>query len=162
MEALMRLPIHDCRAICGIGSNIAMEARPQTPIGENWTSAIGWRRSRFPRFTSAGWYDTYLHGSIAGYLALREHAGSAFARDNQYLLAGPWVHIPWGDRVGEQSLGDAANLDTDRMLLRWFNHWLKDSAEFATEPQDPLLCSWGQSLVHGRDVAGLNVGALSA
>lgn len=88
-----------------------------------------------PALHISGWFDTYLEGSIAGYLALRNHAGSAFAREHQYLLAGPWVHIPWGDRVGDQNLGQEANLDTDAVLLRWFNHWLKDSGEFANEPR---------------------------
>ncbi len=88
---------------------------------------------RIPALHIAGWFDTYLEGSIAGYLGLRANAGSKFARDNQYLIAGPWVHIPWGDRVGDENLGEAANLDTDEILLRWFNHWLKDSAEFKDE-----------------------------
>jgi len=66
---------------------------------------------------------------------LRQHAGSEFACNNQYLIAGPWVHIPWGDRVGDADLGSAANLNTDEILLRWFNHWLKDSSEFSTEPR---------------------------
>ena len=88
-----------------------------------------------PALHISGCYDTYLEGSIAGYVALREGAGTAFARDNQYLLAGPWVHIPWGDRVGDANLGVAANFDTDALLLQWFNHWLKDSGEFANEPQ---------------------------
>lgn len=88
-----------------------------------------------PALHIAGWYDTYLEGSIAGYLALRNNAGSHFARENQYLLAGPWVHIPWGDRVGDVSLGEAANLNTDDVLLRWLDHWLKDSAGFKSEPR---------------------------
>jgi hypothetical protein len=70
-----------------------------------------------PALHIAGWFDTYLEGSIAGYLALRKHAGSEFARRNQYLIAGPWVHIPWGDRVGDAQLGEAANLNTDALLL---------------------------------------------
>ena len=41
------------------------------------------------------------------------------------------MHIPWGDRAGDASLGDAANLNTDEILLRWFNQWLKDAAEFS-------------------------------
>ena len=88
-----------------------------------------------PALHIAGWFDTYLEGSIAGYLALRSGAGTQFARTNQYLIAGPWVHIPWGDRVGEVNLGDAANLDTDAILLRWFNHWLKDEPDFNDEPR---------------------------
>jgi uncharacterized protein len=33
------------------------------------------------------------------------------------------------------NLGDAANLETDTILLRWFHHWLKDSGDFAGEPR---------------------------
>jgi hypothetical protein len=65
---------------------------------------------------------------VAGFLALAAHA------KNQYLVAGPWVHIPWGDLIGEQNLGPGALLDTDSLLLRWFNHWLKQSGEFDQEP----------------------------
>jgi hypothetical protein len=106
--------------------------------GEYWTSMdVSTRldRIRIPALHIAGYFDTYLEGSIAGYLALRSHAGSEFARENQYLIAGPWVHIPWGDRVGDANLGEAANLNTDEILLRWFDHWLKDSSSFDHEPR---------------------------
>lgn len=106
--------------------------------GEYWSAQdIGTRidRIQIPALHIAGWYDTYLEGSIAGYLALRNGAGSEFARANQYLIAGPWVHIPWGDRVGEANLGDAANLDTDTILLRWFDRWLKQTGDFEKEPR---------------------------
>ena len=104
--------------------------------GEYWTSQdISSRIDRIliPALHIAGWFDTYLEGSIAGYLALRKGAGSELARENQYLIAGPWIHIPWGDRVGDTSLGDTAILKTDDILLRWFNHWLKDTGDFAIE-----------------------------
>ena len=88
-----------------------------------------------PALHISGWYDAYLEGTISGYFALRNLGGSAFARDHQYLVAGPWVHIPWGDRIGDKYLGPAANVDTDGLLMRWFNHWLKGSGEFADEPR---------------------------
>jgi putative CocE/NonD family hydrolase len=94
-----------------------------------------YERVRIPALHIAGWFDTYLEGSISGYVALRQRAGSEFARENQYLIAGPWVHIPWGDRAGDENFGEAANLNTDEILLRWFNHWLKDSREFDPEPR---------------------------
>jgi putative CocE/NonD family hydrolase len=106
--------------------------------GEFWSAMdVSTRLGKItvPALHISGWFDTYLEGSIAGYLALRKHAGTEFARENQYLLAGPWVHIPWGDKVGEVHLGEAANLNTDAQLLRWFNHWLQDSGEFAEEPR---------------------------
>jgi len=88
-----------------------------------------------PALHIAGWFDTYLEGSIAGYVALRKHAGSELARQSQYLVAGPWVHIPWGDRAGDAQFGEAANLNTDALLLKWFDHWLKDAETFIDEPR---------------------------
>jgi len=88
-----------------------------------------------PALHVSGWYDTYLKGTIDGFRAMTAQAGSALARANQYLLAGPWVHIPWGARIGAKDFGSAAELDTDAVLLRWFNHWLKGTGEFASEPK---------------------------
>jgi putative CocE/NonD family hydrolase len=88
-----------------------------------------------PALHLSGWHDTYLKGSIDGFVALSHHAGSDLARRNQYLVAGPWVHFPWGDRAGAADFGEEALLDTDSLLLRWFNHWLRDSGEFAQEPR---------------------------
>ena len=91
-------------------------------------------RIAVPALHISGWYDTYLAASIDGYRLLRKRAAKEWAREHQYLLAGPWVHIPWGDRAGDQSFGSGANFDTDAYLLRWFNHWLRDSEEFKDEP----------------------------
>jgi len=92
-------------------------------------------RINVPALHISGWFDLYLKGTIDGFQALREKAASAHARDHQYLIAGPWGHIPWGDQIGEVNFGPEALLDTDSILLRWFNHWLKDSGEFAHEPR---------------------------
>jgi putative CocE/NonD family hydrolase len=86
-------------------------------------------RINLPALHISGWFDTYLSGSVAGFLALSAHA------EHQYLVAGPWIHIPWSELIGEQNLGPEALLDTDSLLLRWFNHWLKDSRDFAQEPR---------------------------
>ena len=88
-----------------------------------------------PALHVSGWYDTYLKGSYKGFVRLCAEAGSQHAREHQYLLAGPWVHIPWGEQIGDRDFGSEALFDTDQLLLRWFNHWLKDSGEFADEPR---------------------------
>jgi putative CocE/NonD family hydrolase len=93
------------------------------------------KRIAIPALHVSGWFDTYLNGSVNGFLALTKSAASEFARKNQYLIAGPWIHIPWGDFIGGQSLGGEALVDTDVILLRWFNHWLKDSGEFDEQPR---------------------------
>ena len=89
---------------------------------------------RVPALHVWGWFDTYLHGSELLYRALCEGADPA-VRGSQYLIAGPWTHIPWGRHAGEADHGPAAELDTDAILLRWFNHWLKGSGDFAAEPR---------------------------
>lgn len=106
--------------------------------GEYWTAldvSQSFERIAVPALHLSGWYDTYLKGSIDGFLALSTSAATAFARAHQYLVAGPWQHIPWGDRSGATDFGAEALLDTDTILLRWFNHWLKDSGEFSNEPR---------------------------
>ncbi|MBV9623107.1 MAG: CocE/NonD family hydrolase, partial [Acidobacteria bacterium] len=69
--------------------------------GDYWSSLDVSRsldRISVPALHISGWYDTYLKGSIDGYLALSQRAANLLARENQYLVAGPWLHIPWGDR----------------------------------------------------------------
>ncbi len=109
-----------------------------TEPGEFWSDldvSTSLDRIAIPALHVSGWYDLYLQGSYEGFLALAEQAATSFARDNQYLVAGPWQHIPWGARIGEGNLGPDAALDTDALLMRWFNHWLKDSGEFSSEPR---------------------------
>lgn len=109
-----------------------------TEPSEYWSSldvSTSLDKISVPTLHVSGWYDTYLEGSYAGFLTLAENAATQFARDHQYLLAGPWQHIPWGQRIGDTNLGPDAALDTDAILLRWFNHWLKDSGEFEHEPR---------------------------
>jgi uncharacterized protein len=109
-----------------------------TEAGEYWSAldvSTSLQQINIPALHVSGWYDTYLQGSYDGFLALSEHAATVEARENQYLLAGPWLHIPWGARIDESDFGTSARLDTDALLLRWFNHWLKDSGEFAGEPR---------------------------
>ena len=133
------LPFRDHPALHGAGV-------PQYVLGwfdhpepsEYWTSLdISQKLAniQIPALHISGWYDTYLSGTIDGFLSLCKSAGSQLARNQQYLVAGPWNHILWGDRIGSSGFGAEALLDTDALLLRWFNHWLKDSGEFSQEPR---------------------------
>ncbi len=71
-----------------------------------------------PMFHLSGWYDLYLRGSVDGYRAMAaRHAG-------QFLLASPWVHLPWGNLTGGADFGPAAVPAVDEMMAAWFHHWL--------------------------------------
>jgi uncharacterized protein len=129
------LPVRGHPALHGEGlPSYVLDWLDHDAPGEYWAALDVSRRLDkilIPALHISGWYDMFLRGSIDGFLALRKSAGSEFAREHQYLLAGPWVHIPWGDRVGTADFGSEALVDTDTILLRWFDHWLKDSGAFA-------------------------------
>jgi uncharacterized protein len=129
------LPIREHPALHGEGlPSYVLDWLDHDAPGEYWSALdVSKRLDKIlvPALHVSGWYDVFLRGSIDGFLALRKSAGSEFARQHQYLLAGPWVHIPWGDRIGATDFGREALVDTDTILLRWFDHWLKDSGAFA-------------------------------
>jgi putative CocE/NonD family hydrolase len=133
------LPIRAHPALHGAGlPQYVLDWLDHDQPGEYWSSLdVSQRldRIRIPALHISGWYDMFLRGSVDGFLMLRKSAGSDFAREHQYLIAGPWVHIPWGDRIGTANFGPEALLDTDAILLRWFDHWLKDSRAFTGEPR---------------------------
>ncbi len=144
-RAWQNLPAQLLETPYGAHPAIQSEGLPQYVIdwfqhdqpGEYWGKldiSTKMNRVRVPALHLSGWYDTYLAGSIAGFEAACAECAPE-VREQQYLVAGPWVHIPWGDRIGPTYLGPEANLDTDSLLLRWFNHWLKDTGEFTVEPR---------------------------
>jgi uncharacterized protein len=133
------LPFRDHRALHSEGApQYVLDWFDHHEPGEYWTSldvSQSFERITVPALHISGWFDTFLKGSIDGFVSLSRSAGTEFAREHQYLVAGPWQHIPWGDRIGAADFGPEALLDTDVILLGWFNHWLKDSGEFNNEPR---------------------------
>ncbi|OKH37178.1 S15 family X-Pro dipeptidyl-peptidase [[Phormidium ambiguum] IAM M-71] len=67
-----------------------------------------------------GWFDTFLRGTVNLYkeMASRSHF-------LQYLLIGPWAHLPWGRKVGSIDYGLAAANPIDELQIRWFDRFLK-------------------------------------
>lgn len=122
----LHAPYGECPLIAGY---VVDWIRHNSP-GEYWASqdvSEKLAQITIPALHVSGWNDTYLKGSVDGFDALRA------VTPNQYLIAGPWMHIPWGRRIGDQDFGAEAELDTDAILLRWFNHWLKGTGEFEAE-----------------------------
>jgi hypothetical protein len=87
------------------------------------------RRSEInvPSLNMGGWFDLFLKGTIANYLAMKEQ-GAQPGRDAQRLVIGPWAHGPMGGWFPERSfglMGSADAADITGMTLRWFDHLLK-------------------------------------
>jgi uncharacterized protein len=133
------LPLRSHPALHGEGApSYVLDWLDHNAPGEYWSALDVSRRLEricVPALHISGWYDMFLRGSVDGFLSLCKSAGSEEARKNQYLLAGPWVHIPWGDRIGTADFGSEALIDTDAILLRWFDHWLNNAGTFEDEPR---------------------------
>jgi putative CocE/NonD family hydrolase len=82
-----------------------------------------------PALHVGGWYDIFLGGTMRNYLGMRQHGGSAEARQYQQLLIGPWKHgLPLSSVSGDMAFGVMAEsfaIDLEGVQLRWYDHWLK-------------------------------------
>lgn len=77
-------------------------------------------RITIPTFNIGGWYDLFLGGTIANFVAMKDKGAR--------LLIGPWAH---GDNTGWFNgraygfLSNYAALDPTAIHVRWFDHHLK-------------------------------------
>nr|WP_216179772.1 CocE/NonD family hydrolase [Verticiella sp. GG226] len=76
---------------------------------------------RVPTLLVAGWYDSFLEGSLASW-----HALQATRAAPVHLVVGPWGHFPWVRRQGALDFGPDADGGMDALHVRWFDRWLKD------------------------------------
>lgn len=67
-----------------------------------------------------GWYDVFTEGTIAGFRAYRDR-GDEWARNNQYMVIGPWDHWELAQSLGvTESNGYAMQSD----MLAWVSYCL--------------------------------------
>ncbi|WP_169814776.1 CocE/NonD family hydrolase [Nocardia crassostreae] len=88
-----------------------------------------------------GFWDLYQEGPLRNYSQLQNlSAGrdqfAPMAADQQadgryQLLMGPWYHAGLG-------VGPGSRLDTDQIILAWFDRWLKDIPNGIDETDTPL------------------------
>jgi uncharacterized protein len=90
-----------------------------------WSIRRRYQDVTVPTLNFDGWYDIFINGALENFNGIRRHGGSAVARSGSRLVVGPWVHIPWQQKVGEVDFGPQAANPIDALQLRWFDHWLK-------------------------------------
>lgn len=73
-----------------------------------------------PMLHIGGWFDTYLRGTINFYQEMVKRSSSP-----QYLIVGPWAHLPWGRKVGSVNYGLTASSFIDNLQIQWFDTFLK-------------------------------------
>lgn len=81
-----------------------------------------------PVLGTAGWYDQQI-GIFKHFTGMRENGGSERARQNQYMIVGPWTHtlLDLDRQVGEVDFGPEAVRDFYEIADAWFSRWLKGS-----------------------------------
>lgn len=86
-----------------------------------WASQVN-----VPAIHIAGWYDTFLTGSIEGFIT-RQRQGGPQARGRQKLVIGPWTHFwPLTQQLGDfQVPASGAHIPFDISPRRWFAHYLQ-------------------------------------
>lgn len=73
-----------------------------------------------PMLHIGGWFDPYLRGTLNLYQAM-----AARSRFPQYLIIGPWGHLPWNRAVGCQNYGQQAASNIDILQIHWFDYIFK-------------------------------------
>jgi len=87
-----------------------------------------------PALHYGGWYDTFLQGTIDGYVSRQEN-GREGAQGKQKLLIGPWGHFwPMDQRLGDYVVPEHARAaPIDLSEKRWFDYYLKDISNGVAE-----------------------------
>jgi uncharacterized protein len=108
---------------------------------DTWNFAKHHSEVETPMLHFGAWYDIFVRATIANFTGLAEKAATEKARASQKLFIGPWMHGPlvserFMKRVGELDFGPEAIIDFNKLVQRWFDHWLKgeDSGIVAEPP----------------------------
>ena len=83
-----------------------------------------------PALTQTGWYDQQVM-SIKNFTGLKENAATELARNNQYLIVGPWTHdgTDWPTKLGDMDFGPEAHIDYYDITSQWYRRWLYDEED---------------------------------
>ncbi|MBN1381831.1 MAG: CocE/NonD family hydrolase [Deltaproteobacteria bacterium] len=96
-----------------------------------------YHKVQVPCFLTGGWYDLDVGDLFTNFFNMQQKGGSALARENQYVLCGPWIHgarLPnyvAGINFGTFSSG-AAGMTMERHIT-FFNKYLR-----GIEPPRPM------------------------
>ena len=93
-----------------------------------------------PTLHIGGWFDPYLRGTLRCYQTM-----VAQSQQPQYLLVGPWGHLPWGQRVGVINYGAEAISFVDTLQIQWFNQFLKGMDTGILEEKPVCLFEMGRN-----------------
>lgn len=139
LKAYLSAPIKDIDSKIGLQVPIWQDYLANLHNEDYWESRNYQHRlheSTIPMLHLTGWYDGTLGGALQNFPIMSQKA-SAEARDNQYLVVGPWRH--WVDRdstvtnIGDVDFGENSLMDLPKLYDTWFKHHLGDSDNEVTD-----------------------------
>jgi putative CocE/NonD family hydrolase len=130
-----KLPYSKMIEAAGIKSDDFQKWLKHPLFDDYWKSILpsekDFKQFNIPILTITGYYDDDQLGAMYYYSNFMKYANPS-ARDNHYLLLGPWDHS--GTRRPQKELGELrfeqnAVLDMNKLQLDWFNWILKNQAK---------------------------------
>jgi putative CocE/NonD family hydrolase len=96
-------------------------------------------KMKTPVLLISGWYDNIYGtlGATEGFNRMRTEGGSDLARTETRLMLGPWQHGAISaskTKLGIADFGASAGVDYDAVLIRYFDHLMKNKPMPATPP----------------------------
>jgi len=137
---LYHLPLITLGEVHGLNDSLWRErvsGYSKNPREKAAVAAEQYSKVRVPALHFGGWYDTYTRGSIAIWDGVRRTSQSEDARNNQWLVIGPWDHESMSlhlsgatppTTVGELDFGQSAQTTYGDILLDFFDYFLKGEA----------------------------------
>jgi len=98
----------------------------KNPNKRAWKLEDIYKKIEVPNLDFSGWYDHCME-TMKNLNGMQKNALTEIARTQTKLIIGPWNHVSLGKRkIGDIDFGPLAELNMHDMLIRWFDHWLKD------------------------------------
>jgi uncharacterized protein len=118
---------------------------------KQWSIEEHYSKIQVPVYNAGAWYDIFLGGTLRNYLGIKAHGGSEAARNGQRLLIEIGGHSGGGRKVGDVDFGPQAEMDTDGVMLRWYDHLLKGMENGVEKEKPGKIFLLGENAWHELD-----------
>ena len=95
---------------------------------KRWSIEANHTKIQVPGMHIGGWYDIFQGGTLRNYMGIKAQGANDAARHGQRLIIGPWWHGPSDGKAGDVDFGESARGNMGELMLRWYDHLLRDVA----------------------------------
>ncbi len=127
------LPLKDMPSKLGMDFEDWKEDLKHQTLDHYWNRICYQRRFSFidlPVLHISGWYDDEQVGTFLNYEGMRHHSATAFSRENQGLIIGPWGHsVNSSISTDLIKFGSKEIIDLEGIEVDWFHKFLSSSGK---------------------------------